>query len=947
MSGAPAKLTKPGTVVVAANGKWISYAHSTFAGYAFLSALVVGMSLHFHKIVKNEYFGYPEEWFPSVSATIGDRYPERSVFQVFIALTAGPRFLLLLLTYLLFSKPGALFPKIHGVVGLVRTLTCGGWVYITSTDDHDWHDIFMISYMILTIPWVLGGIYLTKPGTKAKKWRKIYGYSFFAMIVPLVYYFIQHKVNHIAGAYTTYAFFEWSLIFFDVAYDSVTALDFKAFEIRIVDMDGVTAGFSSSVNSSSSREAKTGVLGAFSLAAFFGFFSTIYNSFMFWTTLSGLTTLIWYFPLWYMGVSGYEATLFSTIAPFLLGIPFVFSFFFKYPQLAYLGQLLGPLAYLIPGPSDRLLTVTAGTMFGTIALAVEFWNITSRTYLGLQKGTAFSIGLIMSVIAKFAFYANNPVWPIMHAENGGWNKTGIVVGIVTALLAAHPQVGSSETVSSSKRGTSVFAAAGLGSLLFTLHSLLSDSSTLIYFAWNGYPLTGPLPVPYGAVTILAMILGVYVGVVKKNAVGGWIPFLVGCAGAFVLYKFEDWTGYIGSVVFTVYIMSIVPTLLQSASIHPAGRTFGFAFLIYSFLVLGHVWVVAYAFVPGGPLLRERTDILIGASMALIGLGIYGASKVPRSGSSATKKGSNVLNKLHSSTVVALTILSALTVGIAYTRVNKDAPKPYHPEAKLMTVGIWTIHFGLDNDMWASEGRMADAIRELELDVVGLLESDTQRVIMGNRDVTQQIAEELGMYVDYGPGPNKHTWGAALLSKFPILNSTHHLLPSPVGELAPAIHATLDVYGYPVDVVVFHSGQEEDVEDRRLQTAGVSEIMAGSSNPTILLSYLVTKPLEGNYLTYVSEHTGMNDIDPSDWDRWCEYILYKGIKRVAYARVSRSTITDTEIQTGKFVVGVDATSSNTQIPEADVPEVYHYPAMFRGEGVRGHRYHVFDEPRYYA
>ena len=33
--------------------------------------------------------GYPDEWFPSVSATIGDRYPERSVFQLFIAMTSG------------------------------------------------------------------------------------------------------------------------------------------------------------------------------------------------------------------------------------------------------------------------------------------------------------------------------------------------------------------------------------------------------------------------------------------------------------------------------------------------------------------------------------------------------------------------------------------------------------------------------------------------------------------------------------------------------------------------------------------------------------------------------------------------------------------------------------------------------------------------------------------
>jgi len=72
-------------------------------------------------------------------------------------------------------------------------------------------------------------------------------------------------------------------------------------------------------------------------------------------------------------------------------------------------------------------------------------------------------------------------------------------------------------------------------------------------------------------------------------------------------------------------------------------------------------------------------------------------------------------------------------------------------------------------------------------------------------MTQFLAEDLGMYVDYGPGPNKHTWGAALLSKFPIINSTHHLLPSPVGELAPAIHATLDIYGQYVDVIVSHNG----------------------------------------------------------------------------------------------------------------------------------------------
>ena len=195
--------------------------------------------------------------------------------------------------------------------------------------------------------------------------------------------------------------------------------------------------------------------------------------------------------------------------------------------------------------------------------------------------------------------------------------------------------------------------------------------------------------------------------------------------------------------------------------------------------------------------------------------------------------------------------------------------------------------------------MAAAIRELEVYVIGLLESDTQRIIMGNRDTMQYLAEDLGMYVDYGPGPNQHTWGSALLSKFPILNSTHHLLPSPVGELAPAIEATLDVYGTQIDVFVFHSGQEEDPEDRRQQSEYLARIMSATPRPAILLSYLIVKPGEGNYHTYSGPKSGMHDIDLTDWDRWCEYILYKDIKRTGYARVSRGTITDTEIQVSRL------------------------------------------------
>jgi len=236
---------RDGDIVASFNGKWISYSHTIAAYAAFVSAFVVGCALHYYKIVQNEFYGYPEEWFPSVSATIGDRYPERSFFMLFIAITSGPRFALVALWYLMSSRSNfrSALPKWIAGVGIFRTLSCGGWTYVTSTDDHNWHDIFMISYLVATLPWSLGCLALCPPNPAAIKWRKRFAGTFFVTLIPLIYYFIQHKVHRVAGAYTTYAFFEWSLVLLDVAFDACTMYDFEGFEIVLRDAKGVTRGY--------------------------------------------------------------------------------------------------------------------------------------------------------------------------------------------------------------------------------------------------------------------------------------------------------------------------------------------------------------------------------------------------------------------------------------------------------------------------------------------------------------------------------------------------------------------------------------------------------------------------------------------------------------------------------------------------------------------------------
>jgi len=101
----------------------------------------------------------------------------------------------------------------------------------------------MISYLVATIPWTAGCLALSPRNATAIRYRKVLAGCFFGTLVPLVYFFIQHKVHKVAGAYTIYAFFEWALVLFDVGFDAVTAMDFEAFEIVVKDVKGVSRGY--------------------------------------------------------------------------------------------------------------------------------------------------------------------------------------------------------------------------------------------------------------------------------------------------------------------------------------------------------------------------------------------------------------------------------------------------------------------------------------------------------------------------------------------------------------------------------------------------------------------------------------------------------------------------------------------------------------------------------
>lgn len=106
---------------------------------------------------------------------------------------------------------------------------------------------------------------------------------------------------------------------------------------------------------------------------------------------------------------------------------------------------------------------------------------------------AFSISSVIP--PSFSSNSNNPVWPFLNETNGGWNWVGLFIGgLCVVLLYTRPQTEAGGLVKvrtrQGPRFSATMASLGLAASLFSLHSMLSDSGTLIAWTWTGYPITG-------------------------------------------------------------------------------------------------------------------------------------------------------------------------------------------------------------------------------------------------------------------------------------------------------------------------------------------------------------------------------------------------------------------------------------------------------------------------
>eukprot|EP00026_Physarum_polycephalum_P016089 Phypoly_transcript_16926.p1 GENE.Phypoly_transcript_16926~~Phypoly_transcript_16926.p1 ORF type:complete len:277 (+),score=28.30 Phypoly_transcript_16926:63-833(+) len=219
----------------------------------FLFCLVVSYHYHFESVTKTHC--RQPEFFPTISAAIGDMFPEKSAFRYVMALTSGPRILtLLIIAYLLHEDIVALglansaWNSVNTVakwVDVARVFTAGIWIYVGSGEDHDIHDIGFVSYVVFTVlhqilhlslfhKLKLRGRPHPHPEDRSSyNWKLFFAVGHMFWFLFSMYYFVQHRFFCAHFAFSKYGICEWFIALFNVMYDVVFYKDLRGVEFPL------------------------------------------------------------------------------------------------------------------------------------------------------------------------------------------------------------------------------------------------------------------------------------------------------------------------------------------------------------------------------------------------------------------------------------------------------------------------------------------------------------------------------------------------------------------------------------------------------------------------------------------------------------------------------------------------------------------------------------------
>jgi endonuclease/exonuclease/phosphatase family metal-dependent hydrolase len=435
------------------------------------------------------------------------------------------------------------------------------------------------------------------------------------------------------------------------------------------------------------------------------------------------------------------------------------------------------------GETNRAVDIGLGVSVG-LALSICFraWNsgvdpVPFWAYRVIEIALAIIAG---GLFWRYLRQPDRPTPSIKTLRSGLFTITGLTLGLIAALTLLYFAFTSPNVIA---RWTDGNYRLILGVVLFALIVCVVSFKRL-------------LCLPRGVIIVWNVI---FVIALSTTLLAYQINFPVGLSGyplpEPITPAWASITLILTCLLFPIILLDLVLYSRELIARRPSIRVLGGAFTLGSlfllFMIFAQVFTTVYDYIPViGPLFRDRFWLVFGIAGLVMLLPLLLVRRdVSTVASVSVKLPAGLVTLVGVVAFIdAMMLLSSLPVRIS-------APTP-------LRVLTYNIQQGYDAAGQLNYQGQLELLKNQQPDIIGLQETDTNRIAGGNSDLVRYFADNLGYYSYYGPKTVAGTFGIALLSRFPIENPRTVYLYSE-GEQTAAIIAQVNGY----NVVVTHLGND--------------------------------------------------------------------------------------------------------------------------------------------